>query len=101
LSCLACAKSVSLAEHNKCHGLHEDCFLRIFELEKWEDFQGVVMKYSISSDPLRSKKTALGTLKQLSHSLPESFFHGKFKKYQGDLAGPKYIFKVKEENVAP
>ncbi len=59
------------------------------------------MKHNTSLDPLEPKKAALGTMKPLSHSFPESFFHGKFKKYQGELAGRKYIFKVKEENVAP
>jgi len=101
IACLACGQALSPSEYTKCHGLHEDCFLRIFELKKWDDFLGVVMKYSTSSDPLEPKKTDSGTMKSLSHSLPESFFHGKFKKYQGEIAGRKYIFKVKEENVTP
>ena len=98
IACLACGQAISPPEHTKCHGLHEDCFLRIFELKKWDDFHGVVMKYGISSDPLEPKKTNSGTMESHSHSFPESFFHGKFKKYQVELAGRKYIFKQQDLN---
>ncbi len=73
----------------KKHGLHPLCFKEWFFAKNTnhsaeeEDFQNLSFERTL-----------------VDHKQPHfvtSFFHGKFKKYAGDLGGKKYILKLSDE----
>ena len=74
----------STAEH---YGLHSDCFKAWFNVAETEKFTGLQRRHSSSLENPNSNS------KQNN-----SFFHGKFKKYSGSLAGNSYILKMRQDD---
>jgi hypothetical protein len=81
--CFKCREEIG-KETGKVVGLHEDCFLQWFGLEKPEKFQDL------------AAQTA-GNSNQPFEQINTSFFQGKFKKYSAMLGGKYYILKVQEQ----
>ena len=83
-TCLACSKPIN---GDKAHyGMHEECFIRIFSLNKLEFFSDVAIRYQ-SEAPAQGEK----------RNINSSFFHGKFRKYSSRLGGVSYILKTRQK----
>ena len=88
--CYKCKKMIEIGNPKK-HGLHEECFMKWFGVDKGIDFEDLTIKSTTLADPIdKNDDTIAG-------DIASSFFQGKFKKYSASLNGEGYILKVKDK----
>lgn len=85
--CYKCRQTMEDKETVK-HGLHEECFMKWFALDRSMNFSDITIRSAISSGPTEDGHAA---------GVASSFFQGKFKKYSAVLNNEKYILKVKDD----
>ncbi len=83
MRCLKCQTAIKI---ESVYGLHANCFLKWFELTGLSELSDL--------DPKKSTRYSSGSSN--IEKAPDSFYHGRYRKYSAKLGSRHYILKVQE-----